>query len=92
MNLNLEDAVIVDVRTPDEYRQQHIPNAVNIPLDQLAVRFADIRSWGKPVVFYCRVGNRSGMAVSMLKQQGFADVYNGGGLEEMKRALSNTRK
>ncbi|TCJ12143.1 rhodanese-like domain-containing protein [Flaviaesturariibacter flavus] len=81
----LTDAVIVDVRTPDEYRQEHFPNAVNIPLDQVGARAAEIRAWNKPVVLYCRSGNRSGMALSLLKLQGLAEVYNGGGLDDMKR-------
>jgi phage shock protein E len=39
----------------------------------------------KPIIAYCRSGNRSGMAVSMLKQAGITDVINGGGLDDLLR-------
>ncbi|RYY67528.1 MAG: rhodanese-like domain-containing protein [Chitinophagaceae bacterium] len=82
----LTHSVIVDVRTPDEYRQGHYPDAVNIPLNQVVARVGEIKSWNKPVVLYCRSGNRSAMALSLLVQQGLAAVSNGGGLDDMRRA------
>ena len=43
----------------------------------------DFREMETPIVVYCRSGNRSGMAVSILKQHGINEVYNGGALEEL---------
>lgn len=80
-------ATIVDVRTPDEYAVEHFPGAINIPLDQVAQRINEFKEMHKPIIAYCRSGNRSGMAVSMLKQNGIADVVNGGGLDELKQNM-----
>lgn len=79
----LKDASIVDVRTPEEYAAGHYPGAVNIPLDKVPQNIEQFKLMQKPIVAYCRSGNRSGMAVTMLKQSGIAEVYNGGGLEEL---------
>ncbi|MCE5191583.1 MAG: rhodanese-like domain-containing protein [Actinomycetia bacterium] len=66
---------IIDVRTASEYEAGHIPQAENVPLDQLG---AAIGSWdsGKPVLVYCAVGDRSVEAMRMLTSAGFKTVYN----------------
>ncbi len=81
-----KNASIVDVRTPEEFAEQHYPGAVNIPLGELANRVDEFKSMPKPIIAYCRSGNRSGMAVSILKQQGISEVMNGGGLGDMLSA------
>jgi phage shock protein E len=85
MKERLNNSTIVDVRTPEEYAGEHFPNAINIPLDQVARRINEFKEMRKPIVAYCRSGNRSGMAVSILKQNGITDALNGGGLEDLKR-------
>jgi phage shock protein E len=77
-------ATVVDVRTPEEYRGGFYPGAVNIPVQALAARMGEIPK-EKPVVVYCASGGRSGVAASMLKRAGYADVVNGGGLPDMPR-------
>ena len=79
----LEHATIVDVRSKGEFLQAHFPGASNIPLDQVINQIEDFREMKTPIVVYCRSGNRSGMAVSMLKQHGINEVYNGGALEDL---------
>lgn len=79
---------IVDVRTAQEYANGHHPAAINIPLDEIVTRLAEFRQMSKPVVLYCRSGNRSGMAASILKQHGITEVQNGGGLEDNKTFLT----
>lgn len=80
---------IVDVRSVMEFNSGHIDNAINIPLDQFVNRFREIKGLGeKPVVFYCRSGNRSAQAVAYLQQQGVKQVYNGGGLEDLYYLLN----
>jgi phage shock protein E len=59
--------------------------AINIPLDQVAQRINDFKEMPKPIVTYCRSGNRSGMAVSILKQNGINDAIKGGGLDDLKQ-------
>ena len=83
----LKDLTIVDVRTTEEYTGEHFPNAVNIPLDQVTQRIEEFRNMKKPIIAYCRSGNRSGVAVSILKQCGIADVVNGGGLDNLKQNI-----
>lgn len=83
MKEKLKNATIVDVRTPEEFAENHFPDAINIPLDRVQQNIEKFKKMPKPVIAYCRSGNRSGMAVSMLKQSGINDVINGGGLDEL---------
>lgn len=85
----LENATILDVRTPDEFSGRHYPNAINIPLNELQQRLNEIEALKQPIVAYCRSGNRSGMAVSILNQNGFTEVYNGGGLSDLLQQKNN---
>lgn len=80
--------VLVDVRSPWEFESAHVPGARNIPLEEIPYKLDEFRSFGQPVVLYCRSGNRSGMAVSILKQNGLSQVYNGGGLEDIQYLLN----
>ena len=82
-----DDVSIVDVRTPEEYAGEHFPNAINIPLDEVAQRTEDFRKMKKPIIAYCITGSRSGTAVSVLKQNGIADTINGGGLNDLKQSI-----
>ena len=66
---------LVDVRTPDEYALGTIPGAINIPLDNLRERLADIPE-NKPVYLFCGVGLRGYLASNMLKSKGYPDVRN----------------
>nr|WP_254869178.1 rhodanese-like domain-containing protein [Vibrio diazotrophicus] len=81
-------ALVVDVRTPEEFAQGHLDNAINIPLNTVETGFADIAK-DRSIVVYCRSGNRSGMAMQSLVKQGFINVHNGGGLSEMQNAQLN---
>ncbi len=78
-----EGAVIVDVRTPDEYEDGHYPNAVNIPVGELLKRAAEIGPKDKAVLLYCESGSRSAMGARLLKTMGFSDVTNAGGISDM---------
>lgn len=77
------NATVVDVRTKEEFAQGHYPNAINIPLDQVQQRLDEFKTMNTPIVAYCRSGNRSGLAVSILKKNGITEVYNGGGLQDV---------
>lgn len=80
------NSTIIDVRTPEEFADQHVPDAINIPLNEVAQRINEIKELPKPIVAYCSSGNRSGMAVSILKQSGIAEAVNGGGIDNMLQA------
>ena len=75
-------AKIVDVRSPEEFQGGAYPGAVNIPLQLLGARLGEIPK-DRPVVLYCASGGRSAMAARLLKQAGYADVVNAGGLADM---------
>jgi rhodanese-related sulfurtransferase len=72
---NRTDHQLVDVRSSYEFMQGHVPNAVNIPLDQIGYRMNEIDQ-ERPIVVICATGNRSQMAAQMLKQSGYNRVYN----------------
>lgn len=81
--------VILDVRTPSEYQSGHAQDSANI--DFYAPNFADeIQKLDKNKKYhvYCRSGNRSGQAEAMMKQMGFKDVQNIGGLTEAAQMYS----
>ncbi len=75
-------AKIVDVRTPDEFRDGAYPGAVNIPVHELGTRLAEVPK-NVPVILYCASGARSAAAAQLLRRSGYADVINAGGLEDM---------
>jgi phage shock protein E len=77
-------ATIVDERSPAEFRAGAYPGAINIPLQELGRRVAEIES-DRPVVLYCASGMRSSSAAAFLKKAGFTDVVNAGGLADMPR-------
>ncbi len=73
--------VIVDVRTPREYEQGHIPGAVNVPLDELRANRTLLDAYkDQPVLLYCRTVNRTGRVLWLLEGRGFKMIYalNGG--------------
>ncbi len=75
--INRKDAPVLDVRDPAEFAAGHILGARNMPLAQLGARAADLdKLKGKPVIVYCDGGSRASSAMPVLKQRGFAEVYN----------------
>lgn len=83
-----ESTMLLDVRSPQEYATGHIPEAVNIPLDELRERIQELDS-SKKLLVYCQVGFRGYTAVRILRQQGF-DVANLTGGYKYYKAASFT--
>lgn len=75
-----EGAVLLDVRTPEEYREGRIPGSKNVPLQQLETVTTKVRDKDTPVFVYCLSGGRSGQAVRQLKRMGYENVTNIGGI------------
>lgn len=69
-------ARLLDVRSPNEFAQGHLPGAVNIPVQDLAQRLAEVGPPDHDVVVYCRSGHRSTSATQMLREHGFSKVHN----------------
>ena len=78
-------ARIVDVRTPAEFKDGSYPGAINIPLASLPTRMHELEPKSTPIVLFCASGARSAQGARLLKQAGFADVINAGGLDGMPR-------
>lgn len=70
-------AIIVDVRTPGEFKNGHIKGSINIPLDEIKNKTTELKNKNKVIITCCRSGNRSGIAKSTLQSAGI-ECYNGG--------------
>lgn len=70
-------AVVIDVRTVEEFTEGHVQGSKNIPLNVIGSRIQEIKKIGKPVITCCRSGARSDSAANILKQNGI-DAINGG--------------
>ena len=80
--------VIVDVRTPDEFADNHLKEAVNIDFrDQSFETKIKALNKDQPYILYCRSGNRSGQAEKLMKSLGFKSVENLGSLQEAAKKL-----
>lgn len=79
-------AVILDVRTPEEFSQGHVPGAVNLPLDQIETIELDQNT---PLFVYCHSGARSSSAAAILRNKGYLSVTNLGGIISYRGALAS---
>lgn len=70
-------AVVIDVRTIEEFEEGHVQGSKNIPLNTIGSHLDGIKDLNKPVITCCRSGARSGSAATILKQHG-VDAINGG--------------
>ena len=73
-------AVLLDVRTPEEYRQGHTPGSRNLSLQAIGALPGMIENRETPLFVYCQSGARSSQAVSLLRQMGYTNVQNIGGI------------
>jgi len=79
-------AVIIDVRTPGEYRGGHVKGSKNIPLNEIGKQMDKIKKMNKPVITCCASGARSGSAASKLKAAGI-EAVNGGPWHKVEQYL-----
>ena len=86
-NLALNEFNLLDVRTKMECFIDKIEGSVNIPLNLIPYHVEEIRAM-QPVVIYCAAGVRSAQAVSFLKQEGLKEVYDGGGINDLRQKLN----
>lgn len=72
-----KDILILDVRTPGEFSNGHIPGAINIPHNILPVRLNELDKFkDKTIIVHCEAGGRSASAVRILEQNGFKNIYH----------------
>jgi len=69
-------ARLLDVRSSDEFSRGHLPGAVNIPVQELDRRLAEVGPAERDVVVYCRSGQRSSRAAQLLREHGYTKVHN----------------
>lgn len=74
------DAVLVDVRTTEEYAQGHVPESIHIPLDKLPMSLNQLPDKNAPLFVHCLSGSRSGQAVEYLRKHGYSNAKNIGGI------------
>jgi phage shock protein E len=74
-------ALVIDVRSPEEFRSGHVPSALNIPLGQLRERLPHhVKEPQQPLLLHCLGGGRSAIAQQQLKRMGYTNVFNLGSL------------
>jgi len=83
-----QNALVLDVREENEFKEGHVLNSIHIPVGKLSDRGKELEKYReRPVIVVCQSGNRSGRASSLLHKQGFASVYNlDGGLVAWRSA------
>ncbi len=79
----LDETLLVDVRTRQEFAMGSYPGAINIPLDELGFRAQELGHRNREIVLFCAKGVRSQYGLQILKHAGFQNVINGGSLQEM---------
>lgn len=77
---SVPNAVLLDVRTPQEYRDGHIPGSKNVALQTIEQAASVVKSKETPLYVYCYSGSRSGQAVNKLQRMGYTNVTNIGGI------------
>lgn len=86
-------AKVIDVRTPEEYAERHLPMAVNIPLDDLRERIGKVAPNKETVLLlHCQGGGRSSSGARVLKGMGYRNVFNLGSFEQAEQALTEAKK
>ncbi|WP_303249761.1 rhodanese-like domain-containing protein [uncultured Slackia sp.] len=76
-----QDYVILDVRTPEEFAEKHIPGAINVPNETIGKEeIAELPDKNQAIFVYCRSGNRSKQASEKLVALGYTDVIEFGGI------------
>ena len=71
---------LIDVRTKEEYAEGHIPGSINIELDEIEKIVDIIKDKNSHIYLYCRSGHRSGIALNKVKELGYRDLTNIGGI------------
>lgn len=74
---NNQNVVLLDVRSPQEYDEEHLPNAINIPTYEIYQKAQKIiKDKETTIICYCTIGVRSKKAIKMLRKMGYKNLYN----------------
>ena len=80
-----DGAIVIDVRTPEEYRESHVPGAIDVPLERLG-QMVDELPDARPLVLICASGHRSAEGAALLNERGVEAVSVEGGLQAWQKA------
>jgi rhodanese-related sulfurtransferase len=72
--INSRNAVVIDVRAPEEFATGSLPGARNVPADKVGEKMRDVKK-DKPLIVVCATGPRAGKAAAQLRASGHAEVY-----------------
>ena len=82
-----QGAIILDVRSKSEYAGGHIKNSINIPVNELQNNLSRLKNKDKTIITCCASGMRSASAKSILQNNGYNNVHNGGGWGSLNNKL-----
>ncbi|MCQ4034993.1 rhodanese-like domain-containing protein [Kaistella montana] len=82
-----EGAIILDVRNKGEYAGGHIKNSINIPVNELQNNLSKLKNKDKTIITCCASGMRSASAKSILENNGYKNVLNGGGWSSLNSKI-----
>ena len=86
--INRKNAILLDVRSPEEYAEGHLQGAVNIPHDRIAGEIGGLApDKTAAIILYCRSGRRADTALKTLRKMGYEDLQNLGSLEDARERL-----
>lgn len=88
--IDYRKALLVDVRTPEEFAEGTAKGAINIPLQEIQMRINEFKT-DKPIVVFCRSGARSARAQQILRQNGITNVINGGTWLDVDRKVKGQK-
>ena len=82
--VHYDEAISVDVRTAEEYKESHLKNAINIPVDEIETRFEEevTKDKNQKIFVYCKSGVRAINAMEKLKSMGYIKIYSLGGIKD----------
>jgi len=87
-----EGALVIDVRSVEEFNGGHLPNAVNIPLDDLQEKLPRyVKDKQQVLLLHCLSGTRSGIARRQLRSMGYANVFNLGSFARARKIAVSVR-
>lgn len=76
MDMAKSSLIVLDVRTPDEFKEGHVPGAINLPLGNLPEQFTSLGNKEQKIVVYCRSGFRAGKAIKLLNEKGYLNTLH----------------
>lgn len=82
---NDKECILLDVRSPQEYKENHLDGSINIPVYDISKKIEEIvPNKEKQIIVYCQSGNRSRKAIEILNKKGYTKLYNiAGGLDNI---------